>query len=366
MALTEEIELRYQDSKSDKVYNVQLEYTSAGYNVAFQYGRRNSALQNGRKNNSPLVYASAKKMYDEVVAEKLAKGYQIVKQVRSASSAQLPAKTQAPAAKQPSGINCQLLNPIEEEEVIKFLRDPMYIMQEKMDGRRTMIRIKSIPSKGPGARTIEGINRLGQVIAISTEIEQAVYKTGLSNVILDGELIGDKYYIFDLIGDDHKDLPYIGRWSLLAALIKPNNNLKLVRSAQSSSDKSEMFSELEENKAEGVVFKDINAPYSPGRPNSGGPQLKYKFYSTATLEVIGINTKRSIRLGAMGTHGLVDVGNCTIPPNKEIPSVGDKVEVRYLYMVGSLYQPVYLHVREDKLEADKIDTIKTKKEEDEN
>jgi hypothetical protein len=28
--------------------------------------------------------------------------------------------------------------------------------------------------------------------------------------------------------------------------------------------------------AEGVVFKDINAPYSPGGPNSGGPQLKFK------------------------------------------------------------------------------------------
>jgi bifunctional non-homologous end joining protein LigD len=45
----------------------------------------------------------------------------------------------------------------------------------------------------------------------------------------------------------------------------------------------------------------------------------------------------------------VDVGNVTIPPNKEVPAVGALVKVRYLYAFkgGSLYQPVYIGERDD-------------------
>ena len=44
------------------------------------------------------------------------------------------------------------------------------------------------------------------------------------------------------------------------------------------------------------------------------------------------------------------VGNVTIPPNHDIPEIGQVVEIRYLYVMrvgGSLYQPVYLGIRDD-------------------
>lgn len=43
------------------------------------------------------------------------------------------------------------------------------------------------------------------------------------------------------------------------------------------------------------------------------------------------------------------VENVTIPPNKQIPAADAVVEIRYLYAYpgGSLYQPVYLGVRDD-------------------
>jgi len=39
----------------------------------------------------------------------------------------------------------------------------------------------------------------------------------------------------------------------------------------------------------------------------------------------------------------------TISPNKEVPKLGEIIEVRYLYAYkgGSLYQPTFLEVRDD-------------------
>ena len=49
-----------------------------------------------------------------------------------------------------------------------------------------------------------------------------------------------------------------------------------------------MFDKLKEENREGIVFKKKSAPYTHGRPNSGGNMLKYKFYKTATFIVANI------------------------------------------------------------------------------
>jgi bifunctional non-homologous end joining protein LigD len=100
--------------------------------------------------------------------------------------------------------------------------------------------------------------------------------------------------------------------------------------------------------AEGVVFKHKDAPYSSGRPASGGSQLKYKFVEAASVLVTAINAQRSVGLGFFDRPGTV--GNVTVPPNHKVPAIGAVVEVRYLYaMPGSLalIQPVYLGERDD-------------------
>jgi bifunctional non-homologous end joining protein LigD len=45
----------------------------------------------------------------------------------------------------------------------------------------------------------------------------------------------------------------------------------------------------------------------------------------------------------------VNVGNVTIPANQAIPPAGAVAEIKYLYchVGGSLYQPVFLGVRDD-------------------
>jgi len=99
-----------------------------------------------------------------------------------------------------------------------------------------------------------------------------------------------------------------------------------------------------------VVFKRIGAAYSSGRPNSGGDQFKFKFVETASVIVNAINAKRSVAIAVWENASLIPCGNVTIPADQPIPQVGDMAEIRYLYAMpdsGSLFQPVYLGVRDD-------------------
>ena len=60
-------------------------------------------------------------------------------------------------------------------------------------------------------------------------------------------------------------------------------------------------------------------------------------------------TKRSVSLALLDGTGRIAVGNVTIPVGQPIPAVGSILDVKYLYARsgGSLYQPVYVGVRED-------------------
>jgi len=91
-------------------------------------------------------------------------------------------------------------------------------------------------------------------------------------------------------------------------------------------------------------------PYTPGRPNSGGTQLKHKFYATLSAVVAKLNAQRSIEICLLNGHGWNPVGNVTIPANYQIPQVGQVVEIKFLYALSesnALYQPTYLGERKD-------------------
>jgi bifunctional non-homologous end joining protein LigD len=86
---------------------------------------------------------------------------------------------------------------------------------------------------------------------------------------------------------------------------------------------------------------------------------------TASVVVTGLNGKRSVRIGVLDGERMVSCGNVTIPVGAEIPSVGDIIEVRYLYAFkesGSLFQPVYIGVRDDlELKDCTVDQLKWKR-----
>jgi len=335
--------LHFREGSSDKEYHAAIEPKGEGYIVTFAYGRRGNTLTTGTKTTYPVSIAEATKIFDKLVASKLAKGYQH----SSESNGQSKPYQQTGDEGRDSGIRCQLLNPVEPDEVNRLLTSTRYCLQEKHDGRRLMVRKQG--------DEITGINRRGLFVAIPDAIREAVEQIPF-DVLIDGEAVGETLHAFDLLevkGNCLRHRRYIDRFAGLMMVIPSRlPALRWISTTTTPDDKIEIYEELRITNREGVVFKDMDAPYSPGRPNSGGPQLKFKFVESASFIVTGINAKRSVTLGLLSSEGdgIVPAGNVTIPPNHAIPQVGNVVDARYLYALkqsGSIYQPVYLGVRTD-------------------
>jgi predicted DNA-binding WGR domain protein len=333
--------LQYREGNSDKEYHAAIEPSGEGYIVTFAYGRRGNTLTTGTKTTYPVSLAEATKAFDKLVASKLAKGYHY----SSASAGETRPYQQSGDEGRDSGIRCQLLNAIDESELSRLLTGRTHCLQEKHDGRRLMVRKQG--------DTITGINRRGLVVAIPDAIREAVEHIPF-DVLIDGEAVGDALHAFDLLevkGNDFRHRRYIDRFAGLIMTIPPNlPALRWVSTSVDPNDKIEIYEELRSTNREGIVFKEIDAPFSPGRPNSGGPQLKFKFVESASFVVTGINAKRSVTLGLYDSDKLVPAGNVTIPPNHAIPQMGNVVDARYLHafkVSGSIYQPVYLGPRTD-------------------
>ena len=331
--------LYFRDGTSDKVYQCAIEPAGAGqFAVTFAYGRRGSTLNTGSKTTRPVEYEAAKRIYDKLVREKMAKGY-------------TPGADGTPylgghSDQQPSGLLPQLLNPIAESDVSALLNDSDWCAQEKFDGRRLLLRKQ-------GA-AIDGINRKG----LRVGLPEPVFRAGREfpgDCVLDGESIGDLFHAFDLLELDGADIRawtyrerLVGLMNLLGAV--QQRTVRFVETAFTPDQKQRRWQQLQSARREGIVFKRLDAPYTSGRPNSGGPQLKHKFCATLSAVVAKLNAQRSVEIRLIGKDGWQVAGNVTIPPNHRVPAVGAVVEVRYLYAFpesGIVYQPVYLGERSD-------------------
>ena len=326
--------LHYVDEHSDKVYRIAIEPRDGGYVVNFAYGRSGSTLNTGTKTTTPVYYDAAQKIYDKVVRGKLAKGY-----VLAADS-----QTYVTGSRKVTDIRPQLLNAVEDPEPL--LADEAFYLQPKHDGKRLLLHKQGFE--------LTGINRRGIECGFPESIRAAAAALP-HNFLVDGEAVGDTFHVFDLLEIEFSDLraiPYRDRLVKLLNLLAwgQNTAIQWVCTISGKAAKRRIFEELKGDNAEGVVFKRIGAPYSPGRPNSGGDQLKYKFVETASVIVNAINAKRSVAIAVWENGTLVPAGNVTVPADQLIPQVGDVVETRYLYAIGasgSLFQPVYLGVRDD-------------------
>ncbi len=330
--------LYFREGNSDKEYHTAIEPSGEGYIVTFAYGRRGNTLTTGTKTPTIVSLEQATAIHAKLVREKTAKGY------RESGETTKPYQ-QSGSEGNDSGIRCQLLNAVEQPELQKLLTGNTHCLQPKHDGRHLMVRKQG--------DVITGINRRGLVVAIPDAIREAVEYIPF-DVLIDGEAVGDTLHAFDLLevkGNCLRHRRYIDRHAGLLMAIPPNlPALRWVTTTTDPKDKLEAFEELKQSGGEGVVFKDMDAPFSPGRPNSGGTQLKYKFVESASFIVTARNDKRSVSLGLFDGDELTGAGNVTIPPNHPVPAVGEVVECRYLYAFresGCIYQPVYQGKRSD-------------------
>ena len=348
--------LRYIDERSDKVYNVDLIHNTLqgmnGWAVEIGYGRRGAALNVSQK-VSEQPYEAAKKVFDKVVKGKLAKGYKLTSEGSPMTKFVAPDLT---------GLQPQLANSMSWDDITDLLVtwDSMYF-QEKYDGERRMVRLGD---------EITCSNRRG----IATSTDPTIMK-GLEMLaqvypgwILDCEDMGSYLVVFDVV--DPKTVFEV-RNLRLQALDDTVEELELegsisvavashIKGLGELEDLRDLYQEWN---CEGMILRNGEAKYVPGRPNTGGDLIKFKFTASATCQVqLHNHGKRSVALGMRTEDGGVLVGNVTIPPNHEIPEIEALVEIEYLYAYkgGSLYQPVYKGLRTDLTEADRYGSLKFK------
>ena len=339
-----EVELRiYWRSEGpgfNKDYVTTLERAADGLWVSnYAFGAHGKTLRPGTKmTKGPGTYAEAQAVFEAMNKERLKGGY--VAQGEAGAAYVAP-----PGSKTHSGVQCQLLRPVADQEAFALLDDPAWFAQRKHDGERRLIR--------KIGEAVDGINRTGFVVGYA-----ALSIPG--DFVIDGEAVGQRLHAFDLLevgGSDIRAWPAERRYARLADLLgsaDPEGAIVLVEAAFTARDKKALYDRLLAEDREGIVFKRRGSPYSAGRPNSGGDQLKRKFHETCSAVVDFVNDQRSVGLklarpAAEGGTEWVSVGNCTIPSNHRVPEVGAVVEIRYrkAHETGGLAEPVYLGQRTD-------------------
>ncbi len=370
------VKLFFQEGTSDKVYHATIVEEDGLYTVKVEWGRRGAALATGAK-AVRVSLAQAEKAFDKVVREKTGKGYEAITDTVAPAAVAPPVGQGSGSKVAGSGRArlpqaAQLLNAVEEDAVERLLADPKLIAQQKLDGMRVLTHVNEESSDAlppPGRQPlVVATNRQGQVLALDRRLRDAVAQAVPAASIVDGEVVagadGPVYWLFDLLqesGEDLRPLGYRRRYDRLAELeLAPP--LRLVPSAVGEPQKRALFAELEAQHAEGIVFKRDDAPYKPGRPASGGAQLKYKFIKSADVFL----TENAGNAYQMAVHdgervhlaGKVFAGTTSESRRQidELLAAGETpvAEVRYLYATDDdiLYQPVFAGLRDDKEPAD--------------
>jgi bifunctional non-homologous end joining protein LigD len=321
--MSKQIELRYQNGTSDKVYKVSLVQEAEQWSVRYAYGRRGATLTAGYKvRHVPADKAAT--VYEKLVREKTLKGYQVFQGGEGPIG--VPRPTTGKAA-----WTVQLLESVETREVERYLTDDAWWAQPKLDGRRVTMRVNG--------STQAAFNRRGLPIEFNDPT------LPLMTAVVDGEAVGERLFVFDLLecnGVSTTTWPYARRLSTLADLGFD------LPTARTTTEKRAMLAQLQADSAEGIVFKRHDAPHRDGRHQDW---KKYKFYKTVTACVAKLNDRRSVGLFVCDENGTeVSIGNVSIPVNYEVPPLGSCVEVRYLYAFRNsnhLFQPTYLGERDD-------------------
>ncbi|UNC16226.1 hypothetical protein FE249_18400 (plasmid) [Acidiphilium multivorum] len=339
------ISLRNQEAGSDKVYNITLRPDGDLWRVDYQNGRYGSSLVSGTKTASPVAYAEAAEIATSLLVSKLKGKYRPMA---------MPGAESAPVYVEPNdtGVRPHLLSAIGKDDLGVYLSDPTFMAQEKKDGHRRFIRHN--PETGT-----TGINRRGLAVGLP-RIMVDVFAEFPIAFLIDGEMVGETFWAFDLLehgGDDLRPMGAANRYRRLESLYEVmfrnpafrEIGFNLIDTAWGERNKTELLQRVTAEGGEGVVFKEHSAPYVDGR---NGDQLKFKLWNDlSAIAGDAKSGKRSVEMKLVddATGTLMPVGYVTIPANHEIPAPGTVVNIRYLYAYpdGSLFQPQYEGERSD-------------------
>lgn len=337
-----------------KEYRVQLVQCENGWSVTCQSGAIGSAMRDQPNRATGVDYQHAKKAFNKVVSEKLSKNppYKLI-------AGAAPALPAGGRILERGTFSPELLTRKTEREVIALAASPRYVFQAKRDDRRLV----GVVRKGERF----GHNKNGDTITLPAEVAVAMGElcavSQLQALMLDGEIEKKCFCVWDLLEMDIIDIPtgdikieaYRRRYNVLKQLLEnvPSQKfIQLIETAFTMQEKISLLKRAHEEGWEGIVVKDLEAPYAEGR---AGQHFKLKFEQTVSV-IVGKKEKpndhRSVGIyvvnGGGKLHYLGDVG---VPDKYPLPPIGAVIDVRVLYqhsLEGKATQAKYFgKVRDD-------------------
>ena len=250
----------------------------------------------------------------------------------------------------------QLAKNVEVTDLSAFITDDSWVMEQKLDGHRLFI-----ASDGDGPPVITNRSGMPYTKKIPPNITQYRFPSG--RYILDGELMHESggrsvFWIFDiLVGTD--DGGWTTHWTteqrrtaLEHFMVVAPGPFRLVPRARTKDEKIALAHRALREGYEGLVLKRLGKPYrSAGRTEEW---LKLKFVCTVDVIVTDVRGDGKDSVGyAIHENGVLkSIGRASLIGKEKngAISVGDVIEVRYLYVGadGRLYQPTILRKRDDK------------------
>jgi bifunctional non-homologous end joining protein LigD len=342
------VHLICQGGTSNKEYYLHLVPQDSAWVVNTQWNAIGSTPNFGTKTKTPVPYDKALKIFTKIRDEKLSESPPYVIAGNGADAPRPVVPSELPSVNGEAWLP-QLLNPIDEAQAEALIKSREWGLQEKYNGVNRLI--GTTDQGEPWA-----VNKLGKPVPV-TEAQAAMLRklhAEYGRVVFPGEgMGGDKVICHDVLwcDSDLRDLMFIDRHAVLTQVLKRKQGVLTFAPLYTTPDvKRAEFVRLRDGNFEGAVFKRLSALYQPGRPASGGDQLKCKFWAepAAVIVIRQNNDRASFQAGMLDRVGnTIPVGNVTVPVNQPMPPIKSIVEVKYLYVValpprGNLYQPVYL------------------------
>jgi len=340
--------LFYRGGSSDKVYQVTITETEGGFNVDGWNARRGDPLIRRPQNKTPVDRETADKLFDKLVTKKKNDRETPYKEEAQTAQVTYEAVETSPGRGRE---HVQLLTEIETvKEATKRILDPNYDVEIKYDGHRLRSEVC--------ANSVTGYKRNGESrpVASTTARDLRELARAVGGAFeFDGELIGERYYIFDLLRlgtNDMRPLPRRQRYDALRLLLRSEpgqcaaETVRLAAAAFTKEGKVALAEEAFNRRLEGIVLKHVESPYETGRR---GDQFKFKYTTEGSFVVVKMNERNSVNVGVYDNGKLIDCGNVTIRSRIFTPKPGDVLDIKYLYATESnhLYQPRMVRSRDD-------------------
>ena len=159
-------------------------------------------------------------------------------------------------------------------------------------------------------------------------------------------------------GDDVKNRGYLERFEILDGEVEPalTGDMRILPLAVGRKAKQKLHDQLRAANAEGLIFKEREAPYTPGARTAA--MRKFKFLKSADVVIVE-NAGNAYLMAVYDGKNLFEVGKVfagtTNASRQQLDAAlarGERpvCEVRYLYATDDhqLFQPVFVGSRTDK------------------